>query len=201
MKTQTIADVNVREVMSTPPITISENACVTMVATIMKQRGIGAVIVVNTENKPLGIITEKDLVVRVLSKMTDSTFVSRVIAYDEESKMITTKNVMTAPLVTVKPEEALSEAARKMSLLRIRRLGVMSGGKLIGVISSKDILAVTPELIGILQEEVEILENNFADLEQTDFAGYCDRCGNWSDFLTEVDGDSLCEECEGEIQS
>ncbi len=201
MKTQTIADVNVREVMSTPPITISENACVAMVATIMKQRGIGAVIVVNTENKPLGIITEKDLVVRVLSKMTDSTFVSRVIAYDEESKMITTKNVMTAPLVTVKPEEALSEAARKMSLLRIRRLGVMSRGKLIGVVSSKDILAVTPELIGILQEEVEILENNFADLEQTDFAGYCDRCGNWSDFLTEVDGDSLCEECEGEIQS
>jgi len=167
----------------------------------MKQRGIGAVIVVNTENKPLGIITEKDLVVRVLSKMTDSTFASRVLAYDEESKMTTTKNVMTAPLVTVKPEEALSEAARKMSLLRIRRLGVMSGGKLIGVISSKDILAVTPELIGILQEEVEILENNFVDLEQTDFAGYCDRCRNWSDFLTEVDGDSLCEECEGEIQS
>jgi hypothetical protein len=78
MKTQTIADVKVREVMSTPAITISENSCIAMVATIMKQRGIGAVIVVNTENKPLGIITEKDLVVRVLSKMADSTFASRV---------------------------------------------------------------------------------------------------------------------------
>ncbi|NIU38512.1 CBS domain-containing protein [Candidatus Bathyarchaeota archaeon] len=201
MKTQTIADVKVREVMSTPAITISENACVAMVATIMKQRGIGAVIVVNTENKPLGIITEKDLVVRVLSKMADSTFASRVLAYDEESKMITAKNVMTAPLVTVKPEESLSEAAKKMSLLRIRRLGVMSRGKLIGVVSSKDILAVTPGLIRILQEEVQILENNFVDLKQTDLAGYCDQCRNWSDFLTEVDGDLLCEECKGDIDS
>jgi len=96
MKTQTIADVKVREVMSAPAITISENACVAMIATIMKQRGIGAVIVVNSENKPLGIITEKDLVVRVLSKMSDSTFASRVLAYDVESKMITAKNVMHA---------------------------------------------------------------------------------------------------------
>ena len=53
----------------------------------------------------------------------------------------------------------------------------------------------------ILQEEVEILENKFVDLKQTDLAGYCDWCRNWSDFLTEVDGDSLCEECKGEIQS
>jgi CBS domain-containing protein len=197
METQAI---KVKEVMSTPVITINENACVPLVATLMKQHKVGCVVITDDENKPLGIITERDLVVRVMSKMTNQTFANQVLASNEESNLITAKDVMTAPLVTVPPEKTLSEAAKQMRQVNIRRLVVISQSKLLGIVSSKDILAVTPELIAILQEEAKIQEPKFETIEQPNLAGYCDQCGNWSDLLTQVDGDFLCEECHNETK-
>jgi signal-transduction protein with cAMP-binding, CBS, and nucleotidyltransferase domain len=104
---------------------------------------------------------------------------------------------MTSPLVTIDPDETLSEAARRMSQLNVRRLGVMYKGDLAGIISSKDILAVTPELLEIIQEKARIERGTTVEegSESTPSAGYCERCGSWCDDLTEVEGNLLCEDC------
>jgi predicted transcriptional regulator len=110
---------------------------------------------------------------------------------------------MTAPLITVDSDETLSEAARRMSRLNIRRLSVMYKGRLVGLLSSKDILAVTPELIEIIQEKAKIGKAAAAEeevSEQTPLAGYCDQCGQWSDTLEESEGDFLCEDCRSELK-
>ncbi len=109
--------------------------------------------------------------------------------------MITAKDVMTTPLATVEPEESLTKAARSMRLQGIRRLGVMAKDKIVGVITSKDILATTPELIEILQEKARILENDLGNPVEKNLAGYCDQCKNYSDFLTQSDGNFVCEDC------
>jgi len=180
----------VRDVMSSPAITINEEAPANQVAGLMDKHGLGCIIVTSKEGKPLGIITERDLVRRVLAK-------------NIKPDSLEAKEVMTSPLITIEPGEKISEVARRMSRLNIRRLGVMYKGQLVGVLSSKDVLGVMPELIEIIQEQALMEGENRAQEageESTPLAGYCDNCGSWSDNLKESNGDFLCEDCAAEMQ-
>ena len=179
----------VKDVMSSPVITVDENATVDKAAQLMADGHVGCILVTSKEGKPLGIITESDFVTRVLSK-------------NIQPSKLTAKEMMTSPLITIDPDETLSEAARRMSQLNVRRLGVMYKGNLVGIISSKDILGIMPELIEIIQEKARI-EGGTAEeaTESGPLAGYCDNCGRWSDDLGEVEGNFLCEECRIELKS
>ena len=181
----------VKDVMSSPVVTIEENAPANRVAELMDKHGLGCIIVIGKDAKPLGIITERDLVGRVLAKNVKP----------DEAKA---KEVMTSPLITIEPDETISEAARRMSRLNIRRLGVVYKGQLIGLVSSKDILADTPELLETIQEHAKIEGENMAQEateEPAPTTGYCDRCRSWSDDLKEVNGEFLCEDCSSELES
>lgn len=181
----------VKDVMSSPVITIDENAKANQVAELMDKHALGCIIVTGKEVKPLGIITERDLVRRILAK-------------NVKPDSIKAKEVMTTPLITIEPDKKIGEAAKRMSGLNIRRLGVVYKEQLVGVLSSKDLLAVMPELIEIIQEQALIEgENRAQEIEErsTALAGYCDRCGVWSDDLKEANGDFLCEDCRAEFES
>jgi CBS domain-containing protein len=174
----------VKDVMSSPVVAVTEDEHVSKVAQLMTKHNIGCIIV-NTENaKPIGIITERDLVERVVAKGT-------------QPSKVNAKEIMTAPIVSVDSDKKISDAAKRMNLLNIRRLAVMHRGTLAGVISSKDILAVTPELIEIIQEKTRIENQNMTEEAETppSSVGYCDNCETWSDDLKEVEGSFLCEEC------
>jgi CBS domain-containing protein len=181
----------VKDVMSSPVVTLDEDETSNKVANLMDENDLGCVIILNKAGKPVGIITERDLVVRVLAKnlMPDA---------------IKAKEIMTSPLVTITPEATISEAARRMSRLDIRRLGVVYKGNLVGVISSRDILGVMPELIEIIQERTRL--EDAAQAEETEdeekpLSGYCDRCGVFSENLKAVDGQNLCEDCRIELET
>ena len=180
----------VKDVMSSPVISIEENAPANRAAELMDKNDLGCIIVTNKEGKPLGIITERDLVVRVLSK-------------NVKPDTLKANEVMTSPLITIEPDATISEAARRMSRLNIRRIGVMYKGQIAGLLSSKDILGVMPELIEIIQERARI-ENDRAheetEEEPAPLAGYCDHCGVWSDDLKERNGENLCEDCRVELE-
>jgi len=181
----------VKDIMTSPVVTIGENETIYKAAQLMDKHDVGCIIVTGKEGKPVGILTERDLVTRVLAK---NTLPSRIKA----------GKVMTSPLITINPDETLSEAARRMSKLNIRRLGVIYKGNLEGIISSKDILAVTPELLEIIQERANIEKEPVPEEEAPEpqpLAGYCDHCGRWSDALKEVEGMLLCEECQTEMKS
>jgi len=181
----------VKDVMSSPVVTTQENAQANAVAELMDKHGLGCIIVTGKGAKPLGIITERDLVGRVLAK-------------NVKPDKLRAKEVMTSPLITIEPDETISEAARRMSRLNIRRLGVTYKGQLVGVLSSKDILAVMPELLETIQESALIEGENRAQEvseESAPTAGYCDRCGSWSDDLKEVNGEFLCEDCGSELEA
>jgi signal-transduction protein with cAMP-binding, CBS, and nucleotidyltransferase domain len=171
--------------MSSPVITIREEEGVDEVAKLMKAQRLGSIIVTDNEGRPIGVITERDLVTRVLSE-------------NKRPSDLKAKEVMTTPLVTIKPDETLSNAARKMSRLNMRRFGVVYKGELVGVVSSKDVLAITPELLDTIQEKVRIEGGETASEENSPMAGYCDRCGQWSSRLRETEGEFLCEDCRGQ---
>ena len=173
----------VKDAMSSPVFTVDEKLTVDKAAVLMDQHDLGCVIVTGKDEKPIGIITEKDLVSRVVSK----NILPRKLA---------AKEVMSTPLMTIGSETTLTVTARTMSRLNIRRLGVMYKGNLVGIISSKDILSVTPELIEIISETARIENPSLEEtVESAPLAGYCDRCAAWSDSLKEAEGEFLCEDC------
>ena len=180
----------VKDTMSSPVVTMGEDAPSDKVARVMDENKVGAVVVTNKDGKPLGIITEKDLVIRVLSK-------------NLTPDSVKAKDIMTTPLMTIDPEATISEAARKMSRMDIRRIGVLYKGNLVGLLSSKDILGVMPELIEIIQERnrIESADRSEEEREEAALSGYCDRCGLYSDDLKDGNGQNLCEDCRIELET
>lgn len=176
----------VREIMSSPVITVQEGQNIVDAAKIMELGQIGAVIVTEKEGKPVGVLTEHDIVVRVVAKGLNA-------------HRVKVSDAMTTPLRTVDPEMPITDAARVMSRYNMRRLGIVYKGDLVGIVTSRDILHVTPELFEILQEQARIeTKAEEAIPEGPTLAGYCDRCGAWSDNLREYEGEFLCEDCREE---
>jgi CBS domain-containing protein len=178
----------VRDVMSSPVVTMDENETSNKAAVAMDHNDLGAIIVTNQAGKSIGIITERDLVIRVLAKnVKPDTFKA--------------KEIMTTPLVTIEPEATITEAARRMNRLDIRRLGVIYKGNLVGIISSKDVLGVMPELIETILERSRIEGASRTDeTEEVPLSGYCDRCNIYSESLKERNGQNICDECRVELE-
>jgi len=175
----------VKDIMSTPVITVVESDSAENVARHMAEKDLGSIVVVDGEGNPVGIITERDIVVRVTAK---NLLPSNVKA----------SSIMSSPLRTIGPEADIKKAAELMHKHRIRRLVVLDKGRMIGVITSRDITAITPALIEIIMEKAKITLTP-ALPTGAESAGNCERCGNWSDVLREVDGHFLCDECRIEL--
>ncbi|MFQ5821755.1 MAG: cyclic nucleotide-binding/CBS domain-containing protein [Candidatus Heimdallarchaeota archaeon] len=188
--------IRVKDVLTSPVITVKDYACIPLVAQLMDHYKIGSVVVTNKQGEPLGLITEKNLVVRILTKISDDELVKRISKTDPPISRLTAEEVMTSPLIVITPDITLVEATRTMRRYNIHRLGVVSNGKLVGIISNKDILAVTPALIDILRDKKKITDIPPLDLSaQLAVTGYCEECGNWSGNLIGLNGSFLCEDC------
>ncbi|MCL1971148.1 MAG: CBS domain-containing protein [Candidatus Bathyarchaeota archaeon] len=178
----------VKDVMNSPVVTADESKTANNIATIMDSAKIGAVVITNREGKPIGIITERDLVVRVIAK-------------NKKPDEIKAREIMSKPLIPVDPEATISDAARLMSRKNVRRLVVFYKDVLAGIVSNKDLLNVMPELIEIIQERTRIEEASIAgELEESPQAGYCDQCEAYSENLKECNGQNICDECRIELE-
>jgi CBS domain-containing protein len=166
----------VRDIMSSPVVTINEDETANKAAANMDMHDLGAVIVQNKAGKSIGIITERDLVIRVIAK-------------NLKPDTVKTKEIMTTPLVTIEPEATISDAARRMNRLDIRRLGVIYKGNLVGIISSKDVLGVMPELLEIMQERSRI--EGAASAEENEEVPLSVKVRN---------GENICDECRIELE-
>ncbi|MGI0090808.1 MAG: CBS domain-containing protein [Nitrososphaerales archaeon] len=170
----------VREVMNSPVITAEPVESVKHISEKMTASRVGSIVVMDKE-LPVGIVTEGDIVTKVVSKDTKPSSVS---AFE----------VMSRPLHLIESEKEITEAARMMRRFGIKRLGVSYKQRLVGIISVSDILAVPPELFDIISEKAMILTSQ-ATRQPTFLAGYCDACTQWSDDLLEIDGKFVCGEC------
>jgi len=179
----------VRDVMSSPVITVKEDDTVDKVAKLMDQHRIGSVVVVKDADEPVGVITERDIV-------------RKVVAKDELPSEIKAKDIMSTPLIVIDADESVKEAARMMAKFDIRRLIVMHKGRMVGIVSARDLLLAMPDLIDIMVERYRagLVKPAAEEEEAIPLAGYCDMCGRWSDTLVEVNGQFLCEECRIELE-
>lgn len=118
----------VKNVMAKPVITIDKNGSVYEAAKTMSEKGIGCVVV--TENgKPVGIATERDIL-------------QRVVAKDLDASKVVMKDIMTKPLITINGSMPIINAIRVMEKNNVRRLLIVEKGRLVGIVTQRDLLRV-----------------------------------------------------------
>jgi CBS domain-containing protein len=115
----------VRHAMTESPVTVDADASVTEVAQRMKEKNVGVIPVVEA-GEIVGVITDRDLVIRVLAEVGD---LARPRAGE----------VATRAPVSVTPDMRLSEARELMEQHQVRRLPVVKGHELVGILSLGDV--------------------------------------------------------------
>ncbi len=128
----------VRDVMVKEVISLDENSTVRKAVDIMNEFQIGSIIVLS-EGKAVGIVTERD-------------FLRRVIAGEKDAKTTKVKEIMTTPLVVVEPNMDLEEAVKLMFQKKIKKLAVVDANKLVGLVTLTDIARFQPEMIEMLKQ-------------------------------------------------
>ncbi len=168
-------DIPVKEIMTREVCTVSKEESVLNVSRKMIECGVGSVVVLEN-SKPVGIVTERDIILKVVSR-------------NKVPSEVTAEEIMNYPLISVTPETSAREAGRIMLKKGIRRLPVVNGDELVGIITDTDLLSYSIDLgeyMGLVREANYISE----EVEE----GKCERCGRIAE-LYDVDGMKVCEDC------
>lgn len=179
-----VGDIMTRNFVHTTPDTNLRDC-----AKIMVKKRVGSLLIKEkNSDKLLGILTEKDILWAIVKKKVNSLH------------EIDAKDLMQRKVITAKPSEDVIEAVDKFRKKKLRRLPVVENGKLIGMLTSKDILRIDPGLFQMLAETIKIKEetaklkkrsSHFNGMKRT---GICEECGEY-DVLVKDDLQYICENC------
>lgn len=120
---------NVKRILATKGmnvITITADKTLKDAATLLSKQNIGALVVVNQAYKPIGILSERDIVRRA--------------AQQDDVLQLTVGEVMTKDLITGMPQDDLDSVATTMTQRRFRHLPIVDKDKLVGIITLGDIV-------------------------------------------------------------
>jgi len=124
--------VKIEDIMITNVVTLDVSASVKEVVEKMTDNEIGSIVITKENNKPIGIITERDIVQKIVVK-------------DRDAKQLKAADIMSSPLVTGNKTMSLLEAITEMVLKRIKKLPVLDdNGTLIGILSLFDLVRWAP---------------------------------------------------------
>jgi CBS-domain-containing membrane protein len=114
-------------------ITIAKNSTLEEAIKLMNENEIGCLIV--TENKKaVGILTERDLMKRILAK-------------SKNLKKIKVQEIMSTPVISVEPTVQIGDASKLMFEKNIKKMPITKDGELMGLVTLTDILRIQPQLI------------------------------------------------------
>lgn len=176
-----VGDLMTRNFTHVPPETSIKDC-----AKIIIKNKVGSLVI--TENKKLrGILTEKDIVWAV-SKSPSKDF-----------SEIPAKNIMTKKVTTIKPGSDITQAIKKFKTKKVRRLPVVEKNKLIGLITTTDILRMDPELFQAISETLKIREEKDKikrhNIQAPRKSGICEDCGELEILYADEGNQWLCAEC------
>jgi CBS domain-containing protein len=122
---------SIRDVMTENPTSCEPSTTIVEAAKVMAEEDVGPVPVVEG-GRIVGLVTDRDLVVRVLAEGRDP-------------NSTTIGDIASADLVTVQPDSDLNEALSLMSQNQVRRLPVVEDGRLVGIVAQADVARAADE--------------------------------------------------------
>ena len=175
----------VYDCMTTKPVSVASDTSLEICAKIMSKNHVGA-LVVKDNHSSKGLITEQDIVRKVLAK-----------GINPLTKKVS--DFMEKKLITISPNSDIYDALIKMRNQNIRHLPVVDKGKMVGLLTLKDILKIEPSLFDLLVDKFEIREKNRKPINRIiENEGICQGCGAYAEEVTKVKGALLCEKCAAE---
>ncbi len=180
--------IKVMDAMSVNPIVIGKEKKLKDCAKLMLKKKVGSLIVTDGP-KIAGLITEKDIV-------------GKVIAKGKDPAKFKVKNIMTKRVKTIKPNVDLFKAMVRMRKKKVKKLPVVVGKELVGMLTLNDILRIQPNLMDYLMEKFYVkqmkkMNRRHKVVKEKYIEGECESCKNYAQ-LYDVDGQLLCEECKDE---
>lgn len=149
---------HVADIMTSASVTESPSDSLRSAADTMWRQQTGSLVVMDGDAL-VGIVTERD--------------VMKAVAHGRDLDSTSVDDVMTRDVLTITPNTSLHEAARHMAARWIRHLPVLDGGKLVGVVSQRDLvgifaaLAADPEGVQLPNDEL-VREKRLARIEHGD---------------------------------
>jgi CBS domain-containing protein len=154
-------------------------------ARMMVKKRVGSLII-KEKDKLKGILTEKDIIWALVKKSK------------KDLKDIKAQDLMKRKVVTIRPVADITDAMSKFKKKKIRRLPVVENGRLIGLLTMKDILKIDPGLFQTIAETVKIKEETEKikrrNIDAPRKSGICEECGDF-DLLYQDDIQWLCDSC------
>lgn len=175
-----VPEITVEEIMSAPVVTLKTTNTVLDAAVKMDNYGISGIVIIDSSKRPVGMVTERDIITRVVTKRLDPS-------------KVTLAEVMSTPLHTIDVNKSVMKALDSMRLRKIRRLGVTRDGELVGILTERDILTAVPAIYEKLEQKIRTIPQLTINRDHTE--GYCEECEQWSELLTFVEGKYICEDC------
>ena len=114
-----------RDIMIKKVITIERDKTTQDAAKLMAEHSIGSLVIISDDN-PVGIVTERDLVRKVCAK-------------DVASSKVHLNDVMSSPVIWAEPDVPIETAVQRMFNNKIRRLPILENGKLVGIVTVSDL--------------------------------------------------------------
>ncbi len=170
----------VSEIMKKSVVTVGPNMTIAGVAKIMTNNRIGSVIVTDAKAAPVGIVTDDDIV--------------GLVAAGKNTKRMKVRDLKKNRLISVSPDEDILKAARIMIKTGYKRMPVIKDGRLQGIVSDKEVLLVSPQMIEVLSEKLRARVEMVAQPDER-ISGMCEECDQYSENLRSVNGRWLCREC------
>ena len=172
--------VKIKQIMKKRVFTVDPEISMADAAKIMTNNKIGSLIIMD-KSKPIGIITESDIV--------------GLVARGISTKKVKIKDFpKKRRLVTASPDDNMIKVTRKMIKTGIKRVPIVKDGKLMGIVSDKEIMLVSPELMNIMSERLKNRVELVAKPNQI-ISGICEYCEAYSDDLKFIGGKWICESC------
>jgi CBS domain-containing protein len=126
----------VADVMTKDPYTVGLDTDYKTIVDLLVGKQIGAVAVLAPDGFPMGVVSEADL---LLKEENDGHFTGR---RERKATALVAKDLMTAKVYSVAADDTLTVAARELARRGVRRLFVIDGGRIVGVVSRRDLLSV-----------------------------------------------------------
>ncbi|KAF5090114.1 Hypoxic response protein 1 [anaerobic digester metagenome] len=124
-------------------VAVSPDTPAVEVARIMGEKNVGSVVVVTGDNRPTGILTDRDLAVRVM-------------AQEKNPGEVRAGDILTRDVITFQDSMGVYEAIQKMTSEGIRRMPIVDdGGRLIGIVTMDDIVRMLGEEMAAIAKNIE----------------------------------------------
>jgi len=180
-------NIRVCDAMTKEPIVLRPDDDLQKCAQKMLEKHVGAMII-KENGKAIGIITEQDIVRKAVAKGINPI-------------KMNVREIMETSMKTISPEQDIFDALVFMRDENIRHLPVVDNGKMVGLLTAKDILKIQPQLFDLLVEKIELREEERKPIYRIkDKEGICQNCGNYAEELTNVGGTLVCKDCEKELK-